>query len=53
MNNLAYAVVEEMNMPESCKLILAHSRGEDYAKTNAQVVESIVDRQLANGSLPA
>jgi len=49
MNNLAYVEVEEKSVPESCQLILAYSRDED----SANVVESIVDRQLANGSMPA
>jgi hypothetical protein len=53
MNNLAYVEVEETSVPESCKLILAYSRNEDSANGNAQIVESIVDRQLANGSMPA
>ena len=53
MNNLAYVEVEETSVPESCKLILAYSRNEDSANSNAQIVESIVDRQLANGSMPA
>jgi hypothetical protein len=53
MNNLAYVEVEERNIPDSCKLILAYSWSEDSAKMNAQVVESILDRQLANGSMPA
>lgn len=53
MNNLAYVVVEETKVPESCKLILAYSRGEDSAKGTAQIVQSIVDHQLAIGSMPA
>ena len=53
MNNLAYIGVEETSVPESCKLILAHSRSEDSAKTAGDIVESIVDRQLAIGSMPA
>ncbi len=53
MNNLAYVEVEETSVPESCKLILAYSRNEDSAKGGAQIVESIVDRLLANGSMPA
>ena len=52
MNNLAYVEVEETSVPESCKLILAYSRNEDSAKVSAQIVESIVNRQLANGSMP-
>lgn len=53
MNNLAIAEVEEKSVPESCKLILAYSRDEDLAKGLTQVVQSIVDRQLAIGSMPA
>jgi hypothetical protein len=53
MNNLAIVELEEMNVPESCKLILAYGRDEGSAKTDAQLVESIIDRQLANGSMPA
>jgi len=53
MNNLAIVEVEETSVPESCKLILAYSRDEDSAKSDSQIVESIVDRQLASGSMPA
>jgi hypothetical protein len=53
MNNLAIVEVEEKSVPESCKLVLAYSRDENSAKGNAKIVESIVDRQLANGSMPA
>jgi hypothetical protein len=53
MNNLAHVEVEETSVPESCKLVLAYSRDEDSAKGTARLVESIVDRQLANGSMPA
>lgn len=53
MNNLAYVQVEATNVPESCKLVLAYSRGEDSAKSGAEIVQSIVDHQLAIGSMPA
>jgi hypothetical protein len=53
MKNLAHVEVEETSVPESCKLILAYSRDEGSAKGNAQIVESIVDRQLTIGGMPA
>ena len=53
MNNLAIVEVEEIGVPESPKLVLAYSRGENSAKSSANIVESIVDRQLAHGSMPA
>ena len=53
MNNLAYVEVEENSARESCKLVLAYTRGEDSAKENAKLVESIVDHLLAIGSMPA
>ncbi len=53
MNNLAIVEVEEMSAVESRKPVLAYTRGENSAKSNAKIVESIVDRQLANGSMPA
>jgi hypothetical protein len=53
MNNLAIVEVEEMDVVEIGKPVLVCSRGESSAKSNAQVVESVVDRQLAIGSMPA
>ncbi len=53
MKNLAIVEVEELSVPESCKLILAYSRDENSANVTPKVVESIVDRQLANGSMAA
>jgi hypothetical protein len=53
MNNLAYAEVEETSIPESCKLILAYSRDENSSESGTKIVESIVERQLANGSMAA
>lgn len=53
MNNLAIVEVEETGVPESRQLVLAYSRDENSAKAAAQTVESIVNRQLAIGSMPA
>jgi len=53
MNNLAIVEMEEISVVETRKPVLAYSRSENLAKDNAQIVESIVDRQLAIGSLPA
>jgi hypothetical protein len=53
MNNLAIVEVEEMSVVESRKPVLAYSRDENSAKSTVKVVESIVDRQLAIGSMPA
>lgn len=53
MKNLAIVEVEETNVPESCKLILAYSRDEHSGESGTKLVASIVDRQLANGSMPA
>jgi len=53
MKNLAIVEVEEDSVVEDWKLVLAYSRDEQSATSNAQIVDSIVDRQLANGSMPA
>ena len=53
MNNLAIVEVEEASVPASCKLVLAYSRDEDSAKNGTTSVKSIVDHQLAIGSMPA
>ncbi len=53
MNNRPSVELEENSLPESCKLILGHSQNEDSAKSSAKIVASIVDRELANGRMPA
>ncbi|MBV8071873.1 MAG: hypothetical protein JO270_18335 [Acidobacteriaceae bacterium] len=53
MNNLAIVEIEETTVVETGKPVLAYTRGENSAKSSAKVVESIVDRQLAIGSMPA
>ena len=53
MNNPAYVEVEETSLPESCKLILAYSRDKNSGDGGTKIVESLVDRQLANGLMPA
>jgi hypothetical protein len=53
MNNLAIVEVEESGVLESRQLVLAYSKDENLAKGSAKIVESIVDRQLAIGSMPA
>ena len=53
MNNPAYVKVEETSLPESCKLILAYSRDKNSRDRGTKIVESIIDRQLATGLMPA
>jgi len=53
MNNLAIVEREETTVVETRKPVLAYKRDENSAKSNTKIVESIVNRQLANGSMPA
>lgn len=53
MNWVAIEAIEQHSVPESCKPILAYRQDEDSAKVPSKIVESIVDRRLAIGSMPA
>ena len=52
MQNSA-CIDDEMTVPETAEPILEPRSNEDLAKPAAKLVESIVDRQLAIGSMPA